>query len=132
MEPSLLQSEQPQLSQPVLVEEMFHLLDHVCGPPLDALQQVYGSPVLRTPHLDTLLQVRPHQSRVEGQDHLSPPAGHASFNVAQYTVGFLGCKATLLAHVQLPIHQYPQVIFSRAMLNPFIPQVVLVADVTEI
>ena len=37
-------------------------------------------------------------------------------------VGFLGCEDTLLAHVQLAIHQYPQIRFSRAVLNPFIPQ----------
>ena len=37
---------------------------------------------------------------------------------------------TLLAHIQLPIPQYPQVFFSRAALNPFIPQLVLIAEVT--
>ena len=41
-------------------------------------------------------------------------------------VGFLGCEGTLLAHVQLPIHQYPQ---CRAVLNPFIPQLVLAVRV---
>ena len=30
------------------------------------------------------------------------------------------------AHVQLPIHQYPQVLLGRAALNTFIPQLVLV------
>ena len=35
-------------------------------------------------------------------------------------VGSLGCEGTLLAHVQPPIHQYPQVFFGRAALNPFI------------
>ena len=33
-EPSLFQAEQPQLSQPVLTGEVFHSLDHFCGPPL--------------------------------------------------------------------------------------------------
>jgi len=80
---SVLQAEQPQLSQPVLLGEMFRPLDHFCGPALDALQQVYVSPVLRTPHLDAVLQVSPHQHRVEGQDHLPPPAGHASFDAVQ-------------------------------------------------
>ena len=73
--------------------------------------------------------MRPHQWRVEGQDH---PAGHAAFDAAQDTVGFLGCEVTLLAYVQLPIHQYPQVLFSRAALNPFIPQLVLVMGVASI
>jgi len=48
-EPSLLQTEQPQLSQPVLIGDMFDPLEHFCGPPLDALQQLHVSAVLRTP-----------------------------------------------------------------------------------
>ena len=44
-------------------------------------------------------------------------------------VGFLGCKHTLPAHVQLFIHQYLQVLLSRAALNPFIPQPVLIPGV---
>ena len=40
LEPSLLQ---PLLSQPVLVRDMFHPLDHFCGPSLDVLQQIYVS-----------------------------------------------------------------------------------------
>ena len=38
----------------------------------------------------------------------------------------LGCKCTLSAHVQLFIHQYPQVLLGRTGLNPFIPQPVLI------
>ena len=44
-------------------------------------------------------------------------------------VGFLGCEGTLLAHVQLAIHQYSQVIFSRAVIHPFILQLALVTGV---
>ncbi|KAK4819021.1 hypothetical protein QYF61_024137 [Mycteria americana] len=120
-EPSLLWAEQPQLSQPFSIGEVFHPSDHSCGPPLDLLQQVHVFPVLRTPELDAVLQVGSHQSRVEGQNHLPQPAGHASFDAAQDMVGLLGCEHTLLAHVQLFIHQYPQVLFCRAALNPFIP-----------
>ena len=47
-EPSLLQAEQPQLSQPVLIGEEIHPLYHFCGTPLHVLQQVHISPVLRT------------------------------------------------------------------------------------
>ena len=122
--PPLLQSEQPQL----FIGELFHSMDHFLWPSLDTRQQVHFSPVLRTPHLDTVLQMRSHQHRTEGQDHLHLPAGHAAFNAAQDTVGFLGCKDTLLAHVQLPIHQ--KVSISRSMLNPFIPRLVLIAGVT--
>ena len=69
--------------------------------------------------------MRPHQHRVEWQDHLPQPDVHAAFDAAQDTVGFLGCEGTLLAHVQLPIHQYPQALFRRAVLNAFLSQLVL-------
>ena len=37
----------------------------------------------------------------------------------------------MLAHVQLPVHQYPQVLFGRAALYPCIPQLVLVGGVAS-
>ncbi|KAK4810670.1 hypothetical protein QYF61_007470 [Mycteria americana] len=123
-EPSLLQAEQPQLSQPVFVGEVLQPSDHFCGPPLDPLQQLHVL-VLRAPELDAVLQVRSHQSRAEWQNHLPRPAGHASFDAAQDTVGLLGCERTSLTHVQLFIHQYPQVLFRRAALNHIMPQPVL-------
>jgi len=36
----------------------------------------------------------------------------------------------LLAHVQLAIHQYLQVFFVTAVLNTFIPELVLIVEVT--
>ncbi|KAK4826321.1 hypothetical protein QYF61_007406 [Mycteria americana] len=122
LESSLLQAEQPQVSQPVFIGEVFHPSDHFCGPLLDPFQQVHVFPVLRTPELDAVLQVGSHQSRVEGQNHLLRPAGHAYFDAAQDMVGLLSCKHTLSAHVQFFIHQYPQVLLHRAALNPFVPQ----------
>ncbi|KAK4816374.1 hypothetical protein QYF61_016278 [Mycteria americana] len=116
-------------SQPLLIGEVFQPPDHFCGPPLDPLQQVHVFPVLRAPELDAVLQVGSHQSRGEGQNHLPRPAGHASFDAAQDTVGFLGCERTLLARIQPFIHQYPQVLLCRAALNPFIPQPVLIQGV---
>ncbi|KAK4825808.1 hypothetical protein QYF61_002413 [Mycteria americana] len=101
LQPSLLQAEQPQLSQPVFTAQVLQPSDHFCGPPLDSLQQVHVFPVLRAPELDAVLQPRIR----------------------------LGCKRTLLAHVQLFIHQYPQVLVFRAALNPFIPQPVLMVGV---
>jgi len=56
-EPSLLQAEQPQLSQPFLIAEVFQASNHLCGPPLAPLQQVRVFPVLRAPELDAGLQV---------------------------------------------------------------------------
>ncbi|KAK4810366.1 hypothetical protein QYF61_019285 [Mycteria americana] len=55
-EPSLLQAEQPQLSQPFFIGEVFHPSGHLRGPPLDPLQQICVFPVLRTPELDAVLQ----------------------------------------------------------------------------
>jgi len=118
---SLLQAEQPQLSQPFLTGEMLQPSDHLCGPPLDPLQHLHVFPVLGSPELDTGLQVGSQQSGVEGQNPLSQPAGHAALDAAQDTVGLLGCERTLMAHVQLFIHQYPQVLLDRAALNPFMP-----------
>lgn len=80
MEPSLTEAEQLQLSQPVLVREVLHSSDHLCGPPLDLL---HIRPVLRAPELATALLVMSHENGVEGQIHLSTPAGPSSFDAAQ-------------------------------------------------
>ena len=120
-EPSLLQAEQPQLSQPVLTGEGFYPLDHFCGPPLDPLQQVHVFPVQRALELEAGLQVGFHQSRVEGQNHLPQPAGHASFGAAQDAVCFLGCKHALPGWAAPPSPS-----LSRAALNPFSTQPVLI------
>jgi len=55
--------------------------------------------VLGAPDLDAELPVGSHQSGVDGQSDLPQPAGHASLGAAQDTVGFLGCKRTLVAHI---------------------------------
>ena len=57
--------------------------------------------------------------RVEGDNHLPLPAGHPSFDAAQGTSGIQGCKCTLLAYVQLSVHQEPQVFLGRAALKDF-------------
>jgi len=53
-------------------------------------------------------------------------AGHCSFDAAQGMVGFLCSEGTLLAHIQLAIHLYPQIFLGRAVLNPFVLQFVLI------
>jgi len=82
--------------------------------------------MLGAPELDAVFQVGSHKSGLKGQNHLPRPAGYASLDAAQVTVGFLGCKCTLLAHVELLIHQYPQVFLLRAALEPLSAQPVLV------
>jgi len=74
--------------------------------------------MLGAPELDTGLQVGSDESRVKGQNPLPHPAGHAALDAAQDTGGFLGCKRTLPVHVELRIHQYPQVLPLRAALEP--------------
>ena len=59
---------------------------------MDPLLQLQVVLVLVTPELDTVLQGGSHQSSVDGKDHLPQPAGHASLDATQDTVGFLGCK----------------------------------------
>jgi len=73
-QPSLLQAEQPQLSQTGPIGEVFQPSDHLRGPPLDPLQQVHVLLVLGAPDLDAGLQVGSHQGGVEWQNHLPCPA----------------------------------------------------------
>jgi len=49
------------------------------------------------PDLDAVLQLGPHESRVERNDHhLLVPAGHLSSDGDQDTIGLSSCKSTLL------------------------------------
>jgi len=68
--------------------------------------------------------VESHQSRVEGQNPLPRPAGHASLDAAQDMVGLLGCEHTLVGHPELLVYQQPQVLLLRAV-NSFSAQTVL-------
>ena len=76
LEPSPLQAAQPQLSQPILIGEVFHPLGQFCGIPLDAPKQVHVSPVLRTPHPDKALQVSSHSAELRGQSALGTELQH--------------------------------------------------------
>ena len=69
-------------------------------------QKLHLFPVLGAPDLDAVLQMVPHEGRVERHNHLLRPAGHPS-DAAQDTFGLMGCKCTLLAHVKLFICQDP-------------------------
>ena len=64
-QPSLLQTEHPQLPQPVLTGAVLQPSDHLQGPHLDPLQQLCILPVLGPPGLDAALQVGPHKGRTE-------------------------------------------------------------------
>ena len=92
-------------SQPVFVGEVLQPPDHH-GPPLDLLQNLFIFPVLGAPDLDEILQMGPHEGRVEMDNppHLLP-ASHPSFAAAKDTIGLLGFKNTLLAHVKFISYQ---------------------------
>ena len=47
-------------------------------------------------------------------------------------VAFLGSEGTLLAHYRVAIHQYPQVLSSRAVLYPFVSHLVLTVGLPAI
>jgi len=66
---SLLWPEESQVSQPFLVREMLQAPNHLCWP-TTGLSGSSLSFEQRSAELDTVLQMWPHQSRVEGEDHL--------------------------------------------------------------
>jgi len=46
--------------------------DHTYGPPLDPHQKLDIFPLLEASHLDSILQMRPYNDRVERDNHFSP------------------------------------------------------------
>jgi len=58
-----------------------------------------------------------HKGRVEGDNCLSHRVGPPSFDAAQDSVGLLGCKVSLLAHVQFFIHQNLQILLFMAAVS---------------
>jgi len=78
------------------------------------------------PEVGAVLQVGSHENRVEGQNHLPWPTCHASLDATQDTVGLLGCKYTLLAHVESLLNQHSQIVLLRAALKSFSTQPVSV------
>ncbi|KAK4824165.1 hypothetical protein QYF61_011292, partial [Mycteria americana] len=55
-------------------------------------------------------------------DHFPTPAGHTIPDTSQDAVGLLGHLGTLLAHIQLAIDQYLQVLFHQAAFQPLFPK----------
>ncbi|RMB91848.1 hypothetical protein DUI87_31776 [Hirundo rustica rustica] len=113
-ESPLLQAKQPQPPQ-------FFLIGIVLQAPLDALKHLNILRKLRSPELDTILKVWPHQCRIQGKNDLPAPAGHASPDPGQDAIGPLGHPGTLLAHVQL-LSPVPQVPFLLGTAQPHLPQ----------
>ncbi|KAK4811007.1 hypothetical protein QYF61_015711 [Mycteria americana] len=78
--------------------------------------------LLRGPKLNTVFEVWPHQCRVQGHDHFPSPPGHTIFDTSQDAIGFLGHLGTLLAHIQAPVNQHPQVLLCQAAFQPLFPK----------
>lgn len=65
-----------QLAQPFFTGELLslQLFHHLCGSPLDPLEQPHALLVLGAPRWDTVLQKGPYKGRVEGDNSsLMPP-----------------------------------------------------------
>ncbi|GAB0190507.1 hypothetical protein GRJ2_001516000 [Grus japonensis] len=88
----------------------------------DMLQHLNVFFVVRGPKLNTVLEVQPHQCRVQGDDHFPSPAGHTISDTSQDADGLPGYLGTLLAHIQLPTDQHPQVLFCQAAFQPLFPK----------
>ena len=85
-EPSLLQTEQAQLSQPVFIGEALQPSDHLCGPALDLLQQLHILLVLGAPGLDTVLQMRAQEGRMQVDNHFLHTAGQPSATALMFSL----------------------------------------------
>jgi len=46
--------------------------------------------------LDAVLQMGPHKCRADGNNHLSVPADHLSFDAAQDAAGLQGCRHKIM------------------------------------
>jgi len=114
-EPSFLQAMQTQLPQSFFVVEVLQPSNNLRDTPLHPLLQLYILPLLETPDLNAVLQRGTHKVRIEGDNHLS--ASLFYIKAAQDTIGHPGCKSTLLTHVQLFIHENPQILLCRAAVS---------------
>jgi len=81
----------------------------------------------KSPEVDTVLQVWPHQGKLEGKDNLPRPAGHSLFNASQDTVGLLGHRRTagLWPTCCLPGHPGPSLQSSFLAGQPITIHVVI-------
>ncbi|KAK4822652.1 hypothetical protein QYF61_018604 [Mycteria americana] len=120
----LLLAKQSQLPQPLLIRLLLQTFHQLRCPSLDTLQHLNVPLVVGGPKLNTAFEVRPHQCRVQGHDHIPSPAGHAIFDTSQDAIGFLGRLGTLLAHIQPAVNQHPQVLLCQAAFQPLFPKAV--------
>ncbi|KAK4826425.1 hypothetical protein QYF61_008958 [Mycteria americana] len=116
------EAKQPQFPQPLLIRLLLQTLHQLRCPSLDTLQHLNVFLVVRGPKLNTVFEMQPHQCRGQGDNHFPSPAGHTISDTSQDAVGLLSHLDTLLAHIQLAIDQYPQVLFLQAAFQPLFPK----------
>ncbi|KAK4827249.1 hypothetical protein QYF61_015696 [Mycteria americana] len=92
-QPPFLQAKQPQFPQPLLTGLVLQTLHQLRCPSLDTLQPLNVSLVVRGPKLNTGFEVRPHQCRVQGDNHFPAAAGHSIPDTSQDAIGFLATWA---------------------------------------
>jgi len=88
--------------------QVFHLPDHFCSLPPDSLWKFPVFPELRSPELATVLQMWPHQGRIEGDHRLPWAADHALFNSARILWAFLVTRAHCWLMVTLLATRIPR------------------------
>ena len=76
--------------------------------------------VLGTSDLDAVFQISLYKGKVERDCHLPCSVGYHSFDAAQDTADFLGCKYIPLAHVNTFIYQDPEARLRRVALKEFL------------
>ncbi|KAK4814505.1 hypothetical protein QYF61_021568 [Mycteria americana] len=116
-QPPFLQAEQPQVPQLLPISLVLQTLPQLRCPSLDTLQPLNVSLGVGGPKLNTGLEVRPHQCRVQGHDHCPSPAGHTIPDTSQDAIGLLGHLGTLLAHIQPAVNQHSPRSFSARQLS---------------
>ncbi|KAK4817038.1 hypothetical protein QYF61_026164 [Mycteria americana] len=120
--PDKNQAKQPQFPQLLLTRLVLQTLHQLRCSSLDTLQHLSVFLVVRGPKLNTVFEVRPHQCRVQGDNHCPSPAGHTISDTSQDALGLLGHLGTLLAHIQPAVDQHSQVLFHRAAFQPLFPK----------
>jgi len=98
-----------------------------------------SGPSPKTPHLshvgardlDGVLLLGPLKGREERDNHPSSLLAIPVLDGTQDITGLLGCKSTLQADVKFFINQDPHFLLSRATLQKFFYQLVIVSRITS-
>lgn len=114
---------------------MLHTPHQLQCPSLNNFQDLNIFLVVRSPQLNTAIEVLPHRGRVQGDDHLPVPAGNTVSYASQDATELLGHLGTLLTHVQLSVGLHLRLVsltvFQPLCPNPVVLPEVVVAEVQD-